>query len=203
MKKGEYWFPYWGALVLKTIIPVDLGKKLLAEDKKNMIDYRHELAGMIDIEYAFKDYEDWFFPKFMPLLEMYQDEWIHGWKGTCDYVTPFQITSSDLWINHQKKGEHNPRHYHTGDLSFVIYLKIPEKLKQENTKQQAINKNHTTGTIKFHYGENLPFSRFHHEEMPNDNEIFIFPAWLQHSVSPFFSDVERISVSGNIFLQKK
>ena len=28
--------------------------------------------------------------------------------------------------------------------------------------------------------------------------MFIFPAWLKHYVAPFKSDVERISVSGNI-----
>ena len=28
--------------------------------------------------------------------------------------------------------------------------------------------------------------------------MFIFPAWLKHWVSPFKSDCERISVSGNV-----
>jgi hypothetical protein len=28
--------------------------------------------------------------------------------------------------------------------------------------------------------------------------MFIFPAWVKHYVAPFYSDVTRISVAGNI-----
>jgi hypothetical protein len=28
--------------------------------------------------------------------------------------------------------------------------------------------------------------------------MFIFPAWVKHYVAPFYSDVTRITVSGNI-----
>ena len=28
--------------------------------------------------------------------------------------------------------------------------------------------------------------------------MFIFPAWIKHWVAPFYSDVTRVSVSGNI-----
>ena len=33
---------------------------------------------------------------------------------------------------------------------------------------------------------------------PQERDMFIFPAWLKHWVSPFQSDCTRISVSGNI-----
>ena len=33
---------------------------------------------------------------------------------------------------------------------------------------------------------------------PEEGDMFIFPAWLKHWVSPYKSDVVRISVSGNI-----
>ena len=33
---------------------------------------------------------------------------------------------------------------------------------------------------------------------PEELDMFIFPAWLKHWVSPFTSDCERISVSGNV-----
>ena len=33
---------------------------------------------------------------------------------------------------------------------------------------------------------------------PEQGEMFMFPAWLKHWVSPFQSDCTRISVSGNI-----
>ena len=28
--------------------------------------------------------------------------------------------------------------------------------------------------------------------------MFVFPAWMKHYVAPFYSDVTRISVSGNV-----
>ena len=28
--------------------------------------------------------------------------------------------------------------------------------------------------------------------------MFIFPAWIKHYVAPFYSDVTRISVAGNV-----
>ena len=35
-------------------------------------------------------------------------------------------------------------------------------------------------------------------EVPFTGDMFMFPAWLKHWVSPFKSDVTRISVSGNV-----
>ena len=203
MKEGEFWFPYWGAIVMKTVVSNAFKDKLLTEGKKTKKDFRNELAGMIEKEFLYKDFEDWFFPEILPLLNVYQDQYLNSWGGKLDDIkTPFAITHSNLWINYQKSGEFNPRHGHSGDLSFVVYLKIPEELKKENEEKKLIHNNLGTGTIKFHFGENLPFSVFVHEELPEEANIFIFPAWLQHSVSPFFSDVERISASGNIWLQR-
>ena len=34
--------------------------------------------------------------------------------------------------------------------------------------------------------------------MPEENDMFIFPAWLKHYVAPYKSKVTRISVSGNV-----
>ena len=33
---------------------------------------------------------------------------------------------------------------------------------------------------------------------PQEGDMFIFPAWLKHWVSPFQSDCVRVSVSGNV-----
>ena len=33
--------------------------------------------------------------------------------------------------------------------------------------------------------------------LPEENDMFIFPAWLKHWVAPYKSDCTRISVSGN------
>ena len=42
------------------------------------------------------------------------------------------------------------------------------------------------------------FSNNCFRHLPEVGDLFIFPAWLIHHVYAFKSDVERISVSGNI-----
>ena len=44
----------------------------------------------------------------------------------------------------------------------------------------------------------MPFSISRYWRMPDEGMLVVFPAWIQHYVHSFTSDVERISVSGNI-----
>ena len=54
------------------------------------------------------------------------------------------------------------------------------------------------GGISFIYGEGNRQAITYQAHFPAEKDLFIFPAWLKHYVAPFKSDVERISVSGNI-----
>jgi hypothetical protein len=83
-----------------------------------------------------------------------------------------------------------------GKLSFVIYLSIPEKLKEENKAYKG--KSCGPGGIQFLYGDGPRDCITYMSYMPKDGDMFIFPAWLKHWVSPFNSDCVRISVSGNV-----
>jgi hypothetical protein len=95
-----------------------------------------------------------------------------------------------------KNGEFNPEHIHDSDLSFVIYLQVPELLKQE--REQYIGRSGGPGSIEFLYGEDLNFFLTSHTFFPENKDIFIFPGKLRHTVSPFKWNCERISVSGNL-----
>ena len=102
-----------------------------------------------------------------------------------------------LWINYMKAGDFNPPHDHSGDLSFVIFPKIPPELLEENKKFTGTLQG--PGGISFMWGDSvnhMAISLVH--QMPKENDIYIFPAGLRHWVFPFKSDVTRISVSGNI-----
>ena len=48
------------------------------------------------------------------------------------------------------------------------------------------------------YGEGPRDAVTYMSHFPEERDMFIFPAWLKHWVSPFKSDCTRISVSGNI-----
>ena len=110
-------------------------------------------------------------------------------------------TLENLWINYQKANEYNPPHKHTGDLSFVIYLQVPDEIERENDLTAHEHKNEGAGMILFDYGMEMPLSINRIAHMPRTGDAFIFPAWLVHHVYAFKSDVERISVSGNIILR--
>jgi len=47
-----------------------------------------------------------------------------------------------------------------------------------------------------------PFSKNQLTEVPSDGDVYIFPSWMLHYVHAFKSDVERISVAGNIRLEE-
>ena len=103
---------------------------------------------------------------------------------------------SALWINYQKANEFNPPHDHDGKLSFVIYLQIPEELKKENKEYKG--RSCGPGGIQFLYGDGPRDAVTYMSYFPQERDMFIFPAWLKHWVSPFKSNCTRISVSGNI-----
>lgn len=203
-QEKQYWFPYFGALVIKTNISEAFKKKLLREGRKSQRRKLEQInPGMIKEEFAFENYESWFMPEFLPCLSVYENVVKQDWSETAtDIQKPFEITKSEFWINFTKCKEFQPEHTHTGDLSFVIYLKIPKKLREENKRIKEQYKNNGTGTIEFRYGENLLFNKTGFSDLPNEGDVYIFPSWLNHSVLPFFSDVERITVAGNIHLKR-
>jgi hypothetical protein len=118
------------------------------------------------------------------------DRFINNEKVTT--LKDFKLTS--LWVNFQRAGDFNPYHIHSGDVSFVIYTKIPKEINEEN----IISNTKASGNIFFSYGEDAEFNPSMINYVPEEKKIFMFPARLRHFVWPFFSDVERISVSGNI-----
>jgi len=99
-----------------------------------------------------------------------------------------------LWINYQREGDSNPPHIHSGVLSMVIYLDVPQKIFEK----QAVSNTAHAGEIVFYYGDRI--HAYHDAEWPvrpYNNLMFVFPAGLRHSVPPFFEQACRVSVSGN------
>ena len=198
----QYIFPYWGPLVFETQIDKEFVDLLLEKGKETTVDARKHLAGQIDKEFYYENYDEWFIPKFDEYIESYID-------AAINYTTslPKQMAQGwhleQLWINYQRANEYNPPHDHTGDLSFVIYLQVPEEIVKENEETQHEHNNAGPGMINFWIGLDMPFAINRCSRMPSVGDIFIFPAWLPHYVNGFKADVERISVSGNLHFTSK
>ena len=85
------------------------------------------------------------------------------------------------WFNNQKDNEYNPMHSHTGILSGVLYLKIPEYLPSRKFEE-------TDGSIEFIGNETATESMISNSTidfLPKVGDIFIFPSSLKHMVYPF------------------
>ena len=185
----------WGPCVIKCKIKPEYAKMLLDEAKSNVVDFRTKLAGQIDHETGYSDESK---KKLVPVLAQYLRVYDQAYQAYTQ--KPFEkkpeYIMSALWINYQKENEFNPPHDHDGKLSFVIYLQIPEELKKENKAYKG--KSCGPGGIQFLYGDGPRECITYMSYFPEELDMFIFPAWLKHWVSPYKSNCTRISVSGNV-----
>jgi uncharacterized protein (TIGR02466 family) len=86
------------------------------------------------------------------------------------------------WINFQKATEYIDFHTHGGEMSAVIYIDVPEDIFEDNL----------AGYIEFAHEDQK------HAIRPATGDILLFPSDLNHTVHPFNSDSERISMSFNL-----
>lgn len=115
------------------------------------------------------------------------------------HVDTFKFHLGDgPWINFQHHGEFNPLHTHTGQLSAIVYIDVPECIAHENDSVLKTNA-HMAGKVSWVYGSLDYTTDYHYTHQPVTGELFLFPAGLQHTVYPFRSDVERISMSFNVY----
>ena len=202
----------FGPYIVRSTISDELHKILL--DTANKIrknkklkkdnDYRKNLAGNLSEEYSYanaftnkeeKIVEDelvWLASEYTKL----SNKIIHQNLGR----EPKDIVmQKPVWVNFMKAGEWNPAHNHTGDISCVTYLQVPDVIKEENNSNESSNKSNTpsAGKLEFSYGDQIGYSNTGCIMNPKEKDIYIFPAKLHHLVYPFKSKVERISVSVN------
>jgi len=106
----------------------------------------------------------------------------------------------DLWVNFMREGEFNPPHNHSGDLSFVTFLKLPP---WEDEIKNHIANSPEPGSLVFQNEleeapRHLKWKTIHVKVKPVVGVLWIFPAMLSHVVYPYKTPGERISVSGNM-----
>lgn len=192
---NEFKYFYFGPCLTRFTLSDELCNGLLEKGKKSNEDARNGLAGHLDKEFNYsKDDRNWFIKKFEPYLQDHM-KFLNEFH-TREHNSTLVLTS--LWINYMKNNEFNPPHTHSGDLSFVIYLKVPNDLKEENKKYIGTD---PCGPGGISFVNDLKSDKMIVSEVnifPEERECYIFPSKLHHMVFPFKSNCERISVSGNI-----
>ena len=190
---------FWGPYLVQQKIKEEHRIELLKRGNKTHLDYRDNLAGVLDKENQF-DEEDTLW--FANTYNMYFQQYLNGLKdynkAGLDILNKIKnLNLNKLWINFMEKNEYNPPHIHSDDFSFVIYLQIPKGIYDTPYKGTSAG----PGSITFCYGNPVAHSFSSitgYDFKPEEGDMFIFPATLQHYVHPFKCDGTRISVSGNL-----
>ena len=200
---GKVIFPF-GPCIYQNFISDELRDSLLSAGKKvrdKDHDYRAKLAGNMYQGGSYRyddDYLAEIYPELLKFLFQWFDFMVHHYGHKRINFAPgnsdMEIGMTDLWINFQKRFDHNPPHQHHGIVSFVAYLDVPTRIFEAQAKSNVQHAGH----IVFRYGESIsPLSVNMWDVVPQNNLILLFPATLDHMVPPFWVDEERISVSGN------
>lgn len=191
-------FYYWGPLLFRTKInKEDLVKinQLCKKDRSK--DARKSLAGHLDHEYYIE--KEKLFEILVKYFDVYKDFYYEWYRKKLS-----SVEISDSWVNYMKKGDYNPPHIHLNcDLSSVLYLKVPSELKKEHNNYVGSIEDGGPGSISFYHGEYRFLCIDQVKFLPEEGDFFVFPAFLRHSVSPFKSDVERISVAANFNIKQQ
>ena len=188
----------FGPSIVKTTIPekiiIEMNKYvddiINDQEKMNTLNHGQYLAGNVTNEFR------------LDIEFMKEVEWAEFLGKSCQKwlldehnisLKKFDIIAS--WIVRQFKNDYNPIHYHSGQISGVGYLKIPESMGKTFQKDKNLNHNGKLilidGSKKFACTPTYVIT-------PQVGDFYFFPSYMMHTVYPF-SDTsdERRSVSFN------
>ena len=166
----------------------DLTSKMKEHALNNRnLDMKSRLAGQIAEEYEtpFNDA-----PELRKIFDGFLRQQVQNFLGQ----PPSENFDWYAWTNITKPNEYNPVHAHQNCvLSWVLYLDIPEEIRQEY--YEPVTTIPSKGLVTFYSNyspDNLTFN-------PRTGDFFLFTASHRHSVGSFYTEgVERISLAGNI-----
>ncbi len=192
----------FGPSIAKITMPGELIKNLnnyvdkiiLDEEKVSKLDHSNQLAGKVKQEFLLEN-------KFME--EIKWGEFLgKAVKTWLQHDSQKQLKSFEIikcWIVRQFKNEYNPVHHHSGHVSGVGYLKVPEHLGEISEKKKTNDK----GRLTLIHGSVNLFSKATYVIKPEVGDFYLFPNYLLHTVYPFSdTDEERRSISFNANLDR-
>ena len=185
----------WSAPLLHFNLSVDKIKDLLeitdlALEDENKKSYNDKLAGEIENEWEIPDYENLATAIDLPNISLtYFKVFASQNYEETDVFQNVAVFAQNLeksglnsaWFNDQRDNEYNPIHNHTGILSGVLYLKIPEYLPSRKTED-------TDGAISFVGTESKTDGIMTNSTLtisPKVGDLFLFASSLKHQVYPF------------------
>ncbi len=169
--------------------------KFILENSNQFKKHNKELVGNLEKEYSTHKSEEILKPYLISLANEF-----HKQSTENEHYPHWEV--KDIWINYQKKYEHNPIHNHSGNLSFALWVQIPYNLEDELSHPNCIDSNTPSNSL-FEFVCTDFMGRIVQNTIAVDKSyegcIIIFPSSLRHMVHPFYtSDDYRISIAGNL-----
>jgi hypothetical protein len=179
--------------------------KLKNWSKDKSSKYSKSLAGNIENEFHLTKYRKEFEPFIL--------ETVHNIEPLRNYLynelfilspNGLPLTLQDLWVNYQQKYEFNPVHNHGGIFSFILFIQIPYTTEEQAAVSPGRNSNHDcAGKLSFIYLDSNSDGCINTKLLDVDKTWegtgLIFKSNLSHCVYPFYTEGERITISGNLF----
>ena len=194
----------FGPSSAKVSIPENLIKELndyldqiISNDEKiRLQDHGSKLAGNVSQEFKLeKDFIN--SSGLKNFLSQNAKEWI---KQTVNK----EINKCDIiesWIVRQFENEYNPLHSHSGHISGVGYLKVPDNFGETVQKNKSGNFN---GHLQLVHGTKMFLSPVMLNIEPKVGDFYFFPNYLMHAVYPFKNkSAERRSISFNALIDQE
>lgn len=125
-----------------------------------------------------------------------------------DYVKEAEGSQLDraiyevFWIVSQYQNTPSPVHFHSGDISGVLFLKVPDEIDPSQEERNYIS-GRKAGYLNFIEGNKQRFSKSLLSVKPEVGDFYLFPGWLLHGAEPFIGDGERRSMAFNATLKVK
>ncbi len=191
----------FGPSIAKVSIPENLMKELndyldqiiSSDEKIKLQDHGNKLAGNVSQEFRLeKDFIN--SSGLEKFLNINAKHWIK--QSVNKEINKFDIIES--WIVRQFENEYNPLHSHSGHISGVGYLKVPDSFGETVQKNKYENFN---GHLQLVHGTKMFLSPVMLNIEPKVGDFYFFPNYLMHTVYPFKNkSAERRSVSFNALI---
>jgi len=117
-----------------------------------------------------------------------------------DGVAPQRVRIDIFWIVSQQASSPSPVHFHSSDISGVLYLKTPKIDGEEDEERKTYISGRQAGYINFLIGGKQKHCKSLASFKPRVGDFYIFPGWLLHGAEPFRGTGERRSLAFNAYL---
>ncbi len=128
------------------------------------------------------------------------EDLIRRYVARVDGAEPAQIRIDLFWIVSQFAGSPSPVHFHSSDVSGVLYLKTPEIDNEADEELKTYISGRQAGHINFLIGGKQKYCKSLASFKPRVGDFYLFPGWLLHGAEPFRGIGERRSLAFNAYV---